>query len=271
MYEKYGNKLPKNSDVAKRYKTLVGREHIFKKLGKTREQFFEITEVTKQNIFKTIPKREKSKWDKIVDKLKETKYSIINNKKYINRTNDAQEAINEMVNIQNLRGYSKHLATIWSGEENISMNQYLQGEEIELRGVFSSVNEVKKYTDDLIELIDNMPKEKCIPENTLLVRGVSTDRIDLNNFIPGSKPRKLGTLTSSSYNIDTADDFSGYTDIDGPQGYIIKIHAPQGTKGVAINIDVTTASEEYEYLLSPNQKYITHSVEDNIIEIELIE
>ena len=41
---------------------------------------------------------------------------------------------------------------------------------------------------------------------------------------------------------------------------------------MALNIDVTTASEEYEYLLSPNQKYITHIVdeENKIIEIELI-
>ena len=131
----------------------------------------------------------------------------------------------------------------------------------------------QKYVKDLIDLIENMPKQKCIQEDTLFFRGIKDDRIDLSMFIPGSKPRKLKTFTSTTYDIDTAaDNFAEYTDPDGPQGWILKVHAPKGTKGVAINGEVGNAGEEYEYLLSPNQKFITHTVdeENRIIEIELI-
>ena len=114
-------------------------------------------------------------------------------------------------------------------------------------------------------------KDKCLKENTLLFRGVS-EAPDLSKFIPDGKIRNLKTFTSTSYDVDAADDFANYTDIDGDGGWILKIHAPKGTKGVGLNDDISEAPGEKEYLLSPNQKYITHNVdeENRIIEIELI-
>lgn len=63
-----------------------------------------------------------------------------------------------------------------------------------------------------------------------------------------------------------------FAEYDYGEGYIIKIHAPKGTKGVAINEDMSSAYEEYEYLLSPNQKFKTMNidVENKIIDIILV-
>ena len=96
--------------------------------------------------------------------------------------------------------------------------------------------------------------------------------LKLFKTIPDGKIRNLKTFTSTSYDVDVADDFANYTDIDGDGGWILKIHAPKGTKGVGLNDDISEAPGEKEYLLSPNQKYITHNVdeENRIIEIELI-
>lgn len=224
------------------------------------------------NIFYDITSREKTNWEKNIDKLKETKHSIINNKKYINRTKESKKAIDELVERQNLNRYEKDLAKKWSDMAHIEMNQYLNGEKIDLNE-FHSIKELKRHVEDLIDLIDNMPKEKCIQKDTLLFKGIPDDRLDLRKFITDGNPRKFKTLTSSSYDIDTAaNKFSGYTDIDGARGWIIKIHAPKGTKGVAINEVLSESLEEYEYLFSPNQKYITHTVdeENKIIEIELV-
>lgn len=224
------------------------------------------------NIFNEIPPREKTNWEKNIDKLKETKHSIINNKKYINRTKESKKAIDELVERQNLNRYEKDLAKKWSDMAHIEMNQYLNGEKIDLNE-FHSIKELKRHVEDLIDLIDNMPKEKCIQKDTLLFKGIPDDRLDLRKFITDGNPRKFKTLTSSSYDIDTAaNKFSGYTDIDGARGWIIKIHAPKGTKGVAINEVLSESLEEYEYLFSPNQKYIAHTVdeENKIIEIELV-
>jgi len=278
-FDSLDKKLVKNGKLshedAIRYKKLNNNPKLKKKfnLSKIEDTLKLEGKTKKKNIFDDIPRREKSKWDKNVDEIKETKHSTINNKKYVNRTNESQEAIDEMVERQKLNAHNKELARTWSGDANISMNQYLNGEEIDLEyGEFSSVNKLKESTDELIDLIDNMPEEKCIQEDTLFFRGTRDDKVDLTMFIPDGKTRKLKTLTSTSYNVDTASDFAEYTDIDGSQGWILKIHAPKGTKGVALNDDISTAPGECEYLLSPNQKYITHNVdeENKIIEIELV-
>lgn len=275
LNKKLVNKGKLSHKDAVRYKELNNNPKIKKKfnLSKIEDTLKLEGKIKRKNIFDDIPRRKKSKWDKNVDEIKETKHSTINNKKYINRTNESQEAIDEMVERQKLNAHNKELARTWSGDANISMNQYLNGEEINLEyGDFSSVNKLKESTDELIDLIDNMPEEKCIQEDTLFFRGTHDDRIDLAMFIPDGKTRKLKTLTSTSYNVDTASDFAEYTDIDGSQGWILKIHAPKGTKGVALNDDISTAPGECEYLLSPNQKYLTHNVdeENKIIEIELV-
>lgn len=228
---------------------------------------------TKPNIFDNIKPHEKTKYEKYLENLKKTEHSIIKDIKYINKTADPQKAVDEIVKRQKLTGYSKELANKWSGASHMPMNDYLKGvNDIDLMGEFKSVSHLKKYVDDLIELIDTMPKNKCLKEDTLLFRGVTDKDIDLSMFVEG-KTGKLKTFTSTSYDADTAaDTFAMYTDRDGAQGWLLKIHAPKGTKGVAINEDVTWASEEFEYLLSPNQKYVTHKVdkEFKIIEIELI-
>lgn len=230
-------------------------------------------ETKPKNIFNTVKPREPSKWDKNIESIKESSHSTVNNRKFINKTNQSQEAIDSLVEKQKLIGEDKELALTWSGDANISMNQHINGGEIDLKyGSYRSVDELKNDVDNLINLIDSMPKNKCISEDTLLFRGITDDRIDLNMFVPNSEPKKLNSFTSTSYNVDTADTFAQYTDIDGAQGWILKIHAPKGTKGVAINREVGNAGEEYEYLLSPNQKYITHNVDEKnkIIDIELV-
>lgn len=274
LHQKFIKNGKLSSKEADSYKKIYNNLKIQKKFKlDLLEDTLKLEGKTKTNIFENIPKREKSKYDKKLDTLRKTKHSTINNTKYINRTHDSQEAIDEMVEIQKLTGYKKELAITWSGDANVSMNDYLKGGEIDLRyGDFSSVNELKETTDELIDLIDNIPTENCIQEDTLFFRGTPDDRIDFDMFIPDGKTRKLKTLTSSSYDVDVADNFAGYTDKDGAQGWILKIHAPKGTKGVAINGELGNAGEEHEYLLSPNQKYITHNVdkENKIIEIELV-
>ena len=55
------------------------------------------------------------------------------------------------------------------------------------------------------------------------------ERMDLSNFVVGEK-RKFGEFTSTSFDLDTAESFAMYTDDDEFAGYILKIHAPKGTK-----------------------------------------
>ena len=44
-------------------------------------------------------------------------------------------------------------------------------------------------------------------------------RFEVNVFIVNiQNPKKFETLTSASYDVDTSDNFAGYTDIDGAQG-----------------------------------------------------
>lgn len=45
FYEKYGNELPKDYDEAKRYRTLLSRDHIAKKLGQSSDDFFETEKI----------------------------------------------------------------------------------------------------------------------------------------------------------------------------------------------------------------------------------
>lgn len=277
-FDELNKKLVKNGKLshndAVRYKKLNNNVIIQKKFDLTIiDDTLKLEGKTKKkNIFDNIPRRKKSKWDKNIDKIKETKHSTINNKKYINRTNNAEDEVNKIAKRQNLKGYEKDLCRTWSGDANVAMNQHLSGDEVDLRyGGYSNINEVKKHVDDLVDLIDNMPKEKCLREDTLLFRGVSESNIDLSKYVPGEK-REFRTLTSTSYDVDVADDFANYTSGDGGGGWILKIHAPKGTRGIGLNDDISEAPGEKEYLLSPNQRYITHSVdkENKIIEIELI-
>ena len=164
----------------------------------------------------------------------------------------------------------------WSGEAYDWINSYLRGKPTQYAIMeFKSEANLKKYCDDLIKLIDNMPKEKCLQENTILYRGflVSQHRTEeqIRQLFKVDETNKLNVFTSTSFDIDVADMFGEYT-WDNPNGYILKIYAPKGTKGIAISDELASSGDEYEYLLSPNQKYKTLNFDskNRIIEIELI-
>ena len=70
---------------------------------------------------------------------------------------------------------------------------------------------------------------------------------------------------------ESTESFAMYTDDDEFAGYILKIHAPKGTKGGAIDGErIGNAGTEYEYLLSKNQEYITLNVDENLRIIDIL-
>ena len=111
-----------------------------------------------------------------------------------------------------------------------------------------------------------------LKENTILFRGEKD--VDLSRFKEG-EINSFNGFISTSFNIKMAERFARVNQNlnMGRNPYIIKIKAPKGTKGVAINgNELGLFDNQMEWLLNHEQKYITKKVDskNRIIEIELI-
>ena len=275
LHNKYVLQGKLSEPDAKRYVKLHNNTHIVNKFKVNLiKNTDELRGITPKETVKPKTVRTKSKWEKNTDKLKEDLTSTVEDIVFKSKTNNPKEAIDDLVKLQKLIGDDLDLAVKWSGDANIDMNAFLRGVLKELQSSeFSNISELKKEVNKLIKLIDNMPTEKCLQEDTLLYRGISLEYMteeELLHYFRKGRSRKLKQFTSTTYNVDVADDFAEYS---YGEGYIIKIHAPKGTKGVGINGELGMASEEEEYLLSPNQKFKTLNIdtENHIIDILLVD
>lgn len=218
---------------------------------------------------KIVKPREKTIWDKNVEKLEKTVTSEIKGETFTSKHEIAQEYTEKLVLKQNLKGEERDIVIKWSGDANAAMNALNRGETAIDLGEFHSVNEIKQANKALSDTINGLKPSQCIQENTTLFRGVEEQWVDLSKFEVG-EVNSFREFTSTSFDVGVAEEFSQY---NYGEGYIFKIHAPSGTKGIAIdNVNIGNSSEERELLLNKGQKYITQNVdkENKIIELLLV-
>lgn len=219
---------------------------------------------------------EETIYERVFQELVNLKISKVEGKSFKNFSEESFSKIYDMSELQNLGSQEKKLAFIWSGDSNEIIKDFCNnrmGNVYQLieRSRFKDINDLKKYCNDLFNLIKSLPEDQCLPENTLLFRGITVDRFNPKKFIPG-EINKFDEFTSTSYDVSTAYDFSMWDD-DDFRGWIMKIHAPKGTQGIAIDgKNWGDSGQEYEYLLNKSQKYKTISVnkKTRIIEILLV-
>lgn len=236
---------------------------------------------SERNIFNDLlnreSKRTQNKFEKHLEKLKNTKEFKTDGKTFINFAKDSDDKIIIQVNLQNLNKKQKEILNKWSADIDIYLKDWCHKS--------TNPNYLEKYVSkkityeecdklgkELTNLIESLSTEQTLQENTILWRGIGMkdERMDLSNFVVGEK-RKFGEFTSTSFDLDTAESFAMYTDDDEFAGYILKIHAPKGTKGGAIDGErIGNAGTEYEYLLSKNQEYITLNVDENLRIIDIL-
>lgn len=236
---------------------------------------------SERNIFNDLlnreSKRTQNKFEKHLEKLKNTKEFKTDGKTFINFAKDSDDKIIIQVNLQNLNKKQKEILNKWSADIDIYLKEWCHKS--------TNPNYLEKYVSkkityeecdklgkELTNLIESLSTEQTLQENTILWRGIGMkdERMDLSNFVVGEK-RKFGEFTSTSFDLDTAESFAMYTDDDEFAGYILKIHAPKGTKGGAIDGErIGNAGTEYEYLLSKNQEYITLNVDENLRIIDIL-
>lgn len=239
---------------------------------------------SERNIFNDLlnreSKRTQNKFEKHLEKLKNTKEFKTDGKTFINFAKDSEDKIIIQVNLQNLNKKQKEILNKWSADIDIYLKDWCHKS--------TNPNYLEKYVSkkityeecdklgkELTNLIESLSTEQTLQENTILWRGIGMkdERMDLSNFVVGEK-RKFGEFTSTSFDLDTAESFAMYTDDDEFAGYILKIHAPKGTKGGAIGGErignAGTEYKEYEYLLSKNQEYITLNVDENLRIIDIL-
>lgn len=225
---------------------------------------------TAKIINKITKKREETPLEKNLKKLSELNTSKLDGRKFTNFTSNAEEKVISQVKLQNLNKKEIDTLNIWSGDSHKLVNKYCRGETITLQELkefnFKSLKELEKEVNQLTKLIDGLSKNKALQEDTILWRGVSNKNVDLSKFKVG-KVNKFGTFSSTSFDVDVAADFAEYAD---GEGYILKIHAPKGTLGGAIDDSLSNAPGEMEYLLSRNQKYETINVDKKLRIIEVV-
>lgn len=70
-------------------------------------------------------------------------------------------------------------------------------------------------------------------------------------------------FNSTSFSADCANEIGIVSQSNKKNPYMIKIYAPEGTKGMCVNTDdLSYLYPEHEFLLGPNQKYIVLGVDD---------
>ncbi|MFR1957185.1 MAG: hypothetical protein ACLU4F_06100 [Methanobrevibacter smithii] len=222
-------------------------------------------------------KRTQNKFEKHLEKLKNTKEFKTDGKTFINFAKDSDDKIIIQVNLQNLNKKQKEILNKWSADIDIYLKDWCHKstnpnylEKYVSKKI--TYEECDKLCKELTNLIESLSTEQTLQENTILWRGIGMkdERMDLSNFVVGEK-RKFGEFTSTSFDLDTAESFAMYTDDDEFAGYILKIHAPKGTKGRGIDGErIGNAGTEYEYLLSKNQEYITLNVDENLRIIDIL-
>lgn len=161
---------------------------------------------------------------------------------------------------------SKQIIDKWSTPYSREVNNYIR-EDINV-----SLKTQVGYEAFKAKLSTLIKSTEGLKENTILFRGEKD--VDLSRFKEG-EINSFNGFISTSFNIKMAERFARVNQNlnMGRNPYIIKIKAPKGTKGVAINgNELGLFDNQMEWLLNHEQKYITKKVDskNRIIEIELI-
>ena len=157
---------------------------------------------------------------------------------------------------------AKRIIGQWSSRYYQGLNEYIRGL------IRPSHNKIKEYENFRKELSQLIESTSGLEENTVLFRGEK--EVDVESRFRIGEENVFSGFISTSFSEKKALNFSRTL---FEKGYLIKIRAKKGTKGIAINgEEVGSFKNQFEWLLDDNQKYISLNVDEKnkIIEIELL-
>ena len=146
-------------------------------------------------------KRTQNKFEKHLEKLKNTKEFKTDGKTFINFAKDSDDKIIIQVNLQNLNKKQKEILNKWSADIDIYLKDWCHKS--------TNPNYLEKYVSkkityeecdklgkELTNLIESLSTEQTLQENTILWRGIGMkdERMDLNNFVVGEKGNLVNLL-----------------------------------------------------------------------------
>ncbi len=212
-----------------------------------------------KQIFENISKKRRDNIVKHLTGFDEKNYEEDDDVGYPSDERGALESRQEQV--QEKQGYDDDIPIAikfyWCGGFYKGIQKYItDGKKPENLNMFDEEWVVKSASTTIPNYIKDSPG---LETDTILYRG--------GPFIKGMKPgeiKETETLRSTSYSKKTAKvvgiDFSD----DASERYMIKIYAPEGTKGCMVNApSLAHYVTEHEYLLGSGQKYIVLDVDDD--------